>query len=86
MNLVINIQNHKRYTIEETLNKIIKIIILLLELSIEWFESIPMTYDLPTQSLSNVYIKGSNNEIEAPIYDESWNNIAFLFTRPNYVK
>ncbi|MDY3204185.1 MAG: TonB-dependent receptor [Arcobacter sp.] len=36
-----------------------------------------MTYDLPTQSLSNVYIKGSNNEIETPIYDESWNNIAF---------
>lgn len=36
-----------------------------------------MTYDLPTQSLSNVYIKGSNNEILAPIYEETWNNIAF---------
>ena len=36
-----------------------------------------MTYDLPTPSLSNTYIKGSNNEIKAPIYNEKWNNIAF---------
>ena len=45
--------------------------------SVEWFNSIPMTYDLSTQSLSNAYIKGSNNEIVAPIYEETWNNIAF---------
>lgn len=67
----------QRYAIEETLNKNYKNHNFTFGTSIEWFESIPMTYDLPTQSLSNVYIKGSNNEIEAPIYDESWNNIAF---------
>ena len=67
----------ERYAIEETLNKIYKNNNFTFGTSIEWFSSTPMTYDLPTQSLSNVYIKGSNNEILAPIYEETWNNIAF---------
>lgn len=67
----------QKYSIEETLNKTYKNHNLTFGSSIEWFESIPMTYDLPTPSLSNTYIKGSNNEIKAPIYNEKWNNIAF---------
>jgi len=67
----------QRYSIEETFNKTYENHNFTFGTSIEWFESIPMTYDLQTQSLSNVYIKGSNDEIKAPIYDEKWNNIAF---------
>ena len=67
----------QKYSIEETLNKTYKNHNITFGSSIEWFESIPMTYDLPTPSLSNTYIKGSNNEIKAPIYNEKWNNIAF---------
>lgn len=67
----------QRYALEETLNKNYKNHNFTFGTSIEWFESTPMTYDLPMQSLSNVYIKGSNQEIEAPIYNEKWNNIAF---------
>ena len=67
----------QKYSIEETLKKTYKNHNLTFGSSIEWFESIPMTYDLPTPSLSNTYIKGSNNEIKAPIYNEKWNNIAF---------
>ncbi len=67
----------QKYAIEETLNKTYKNNNFTLGTSVEWFNSIPMTYDLPTQSLSDVYIKGSNNEILAPIYEEEWNNIAF---------
>ena len=67
----------QRYAVEETLNKTYKNNNFTLGTSYEWFESIPMTYDLSTQSLSNVYINGSHNEILAPIYDETWNNIAF---------
>ncbi len=67
----------QKYSVEETLNKTYKNHNFTLGSSIEWFESIPMTYDLPTPSLSNIYIKGSNNEIEAPIYNQKWDNIAF---------
>lgn len=67
----------QRYSIEETLNKTYENHNFTFGTSIEWFKSIPMTYDLPTQSLSNVYIKGSNEELEAPIFEEKWNNIAF---------
>lgn len=67
----------QRYSFEETLNKNYKNHNLTFGSSIEWFKSIPMTYDLPTQSLSNVFISGSNNEIKAPIFEEKWNNIAF---------
>lgn len=67
----------ERYALEETLNKIYKNNNFTFGTSVEWFNSIPMTYDLSTQSLSNAYIKGSNNEIVAPIYEETWNNIAF---------
>lgn len=67
----------QRYAIEETLNKTYKNHNFTFGTSLEWFESIPMTYDLPTQSLSNVYIKGSNEELKAPIFEEKWNNIAF---------
>ena len=67
----------EKYALEETLNKIYKNNNFTFGTSVEWFNSIPMTYDLSTQSLSNVYIKGSNNEIVAPIYEETWNNIAF---------
>ena len=36
-----------------------------------------MTLRFATQSLSNVYIKGSNNEILAPIYEESLEQYCF---------
>ncbi len=67
----------QRYGLEETLNKNYKNNDFIFGISYEWFNSIPMTYDLPTQSLSDAYIKGSNNEILAPIYEETWDNIAF---------
>ena len=67
----------QRYAIEETLNKTYENHNLTFGSSVEWLNSIPMTYDLPKKSLSNVYINGSNKEIEAPIYDINWNNIAF---------
>lgn len=67
----------QRYAIEETLNKTYENHNLTFGSSMEWLNSIPMTYDLPKKSLSNVYINGSNKEIEAPIYDINWNNIAF---------
>jgi outer membrane cobalamin receptor len=67
----------QRYAIEETLNKNYKNHNFTFGTSIEWFKSLPMTYDLPSQSLSNVFINGSNDEIKAPIFEEKWNNIAF---------
>lgn len=67
----------QRYAIEETLSKSYKNHTFTFGSIVDWFESIPMTYDLKTNSLSNAYINGSNEEIKAPIYDERWNNIAF---------
>lgn len=67
----------QRYALEETLSKNYKNHTFTFGSIVEWFESIPMTYDLKTNSLSNAYINGSNGEIKAPIYDERWNNIAF---------
>jgi outer membrane cobalamin receptor len=67
----------QRYALEETLNKTYEKHNLTFGTSIEFFKSIPMTYDLPTKSLSNVFINGSSNEIKAPIFEEEWNNIAF---------
>lgn len=67
----------QRYAFEETFNKNYENHNFTFGSSIEWFKSIPMTYDLPTQSLSNVYVVGSDNEIKAPIFEERWNNIAF---------
>jgi len=67
----------ERYFLEETLNKTYDNHDITLGLSYEWFTSIPMTYDLSSQSLEKNYIHGSNDEIEAPIFNEKWNNKAF---------
>lgn len=65
----------ERYSLEETLSATIENHNLLLGASHEWFESIPMTIDLPTPSLSGpIYFAGST--IEAPIYDIKWRNSA----------
>jgi outer membrane cobalamin receptor len=66
----------QRYAIEETLTKKIKNHQITFGFSYEKFKSTPMTYDLETQSLDNVYYAGSNNTIAAPIYTIEWNNIA----------
>lgn len=66
----------QRYALEETLNKQIDNHNFTLGASYEKFKSIPMTYDLSSQSLSDVYIDGSNGEIEAPIFNIKWENLA----------
>ncbi len=65
----------ERYSLEETLSTTVENHHILFGVSHEWFESIPMTIDLPTPSLSGpIYFAGST--IEAPIYDIKWRNSA----------
>lgn len=65
----------QRYAFEETLNKSFDNHNLLLGMSYERFESIPMTIDLQSPTLDQtVYFAGS--DISAPIYHQKWNNKA----------
>lgn len=67
----------ERYALEETLNTKVENHDLLLGFSHEWFESTPMTMDLPSPSLSeNIYYAGTNETIVAPIFTIRWRNSA----------
>ena len=70
----------ERYAFEETLNKTIQNHNLLFGMTYEWFKSTPMTYDLPSATLSQtIYYAGSDDTIEAPIYHLKWTNQAVYF-------
>lgn len=67
----------ERYALEETLSTKVENHDLLLGFSHEWFDSTPMTMDLASPSLSQtLYYAGTNDTIEAPIFNVRWRNNA----------
>ncbi len=69
----------ERYAFEETLSTKVENHDLLLGFSHEWFESTPMTMDLPSPSLSQTIYYATTtgiSNIEAPIFNIQWTNKA----------